>query len=91
MARVDARSGDPSRLRALLGRLQERGREHYVSPVELAELHTALGDEDVAFDQLEEAFRTKAPRIMSLKTAWEFEPLRSDPRWDDLVRRLKIG
>jgi hypothetical protein len=54
-------------------------------------LYTALGEKDAAFARLEEAYRTKAPLLMRLKTGWDFIPLRSDPRWGDLVHRLKLG
>ena len=46
---------------------------------------------DAAFARLEEAYRTKAPRLRALKASWEFAPLRSDPRWSELVHRLKLG
>ena len=91
IARIRALRGDPSGLRALLGRLDERAKKRYVSAVEFAVLLTALGEKDAAFARLEEAYRTKAPRLKDLKTSWEFAPLRSDPRWVDLVDRLKLG
>ena len=59
--------------------------------MDFARLHTALGEKDAAFARLEEAYRTRAPRLKDLKTSWEFAPLRSDPRWADLVDRLKLG
>jgi TolB-like protein/DNA-binding winged helix-turn-helix (wHTH) protein len=91
IARIRALRGDPSGLRALLVRLDERAKKGYVSPVEFAVLLTALGEKDAAFARLEEAYRTKTPRLKDLKTSWEFAPLRSDPRWVDLVDRLKLG
>lgn len=90
IARIRALRGDPSALRALLGRLNEEAQRRYVSPVEFARLHTALGEKDAAFARLEEAYRTKAPRLKELKTGWDWRPLRSDPRWSDLVHRLKL-
>jgi tetratricopeptide (TPR) repeat protein len=91
IARIRALRGDPSGLRALLGRLHEEAQQRYVSPVYFARLHTALGEKDAAFARLEEAYRTKAPYLKHLKTEWDFAPLRSDPRWGDLVHRLKLG
>ena len=91
IARIRALRGDPSGLRALVDRLNERAQQHYVSPVDFARLHTALGEKDAAFARLEEAYRTKATRMQVLKTSWDFIPLRSDPRWGDLVHRLKLG
>ena len=90
VARIRASRGDPSGLRAILDRLHERARQRYVSPVEFAVLLTALGQKDAAFGRLEEAYKTKAPWLKDLKTAWEFVPLQSDPRWSDLMHRLKL-
>jgi TolB-like protein/DNA-binding winged helix-turn-helix (wHTH) protein/tetratricopeptide (TPR) repeat protein len=90
IARIRALRGDPSGLRPMLDRLHERARQRYVSPVEFAVLLTALGQKDAAFARLEEAYKTKAPWLKDLKTAWEFVPLRSDPRWSDLLHRLKL-
>ena len=90
VARIHALRGDPSGLRALLGRLHERARQRYVSPVAFAVLLTALGEKDAAFARLEEGYRARAPGLKRLKTSWDFIPLRSDPRWRDLVHRLKL-
>ena len=90
IARVRARRGDPSAMRALIDTLRERERKRYVSPVDFAVLHAALGEKDQAFARLEEAYRTRAPRLKELKTMWELAPLRDDPRFGDLVRRLKL-
>jgi tetratricopeptide (TPR) repeat protein len=90
IARIRARRGDPSGLRAVLDRMHKEAQRRDVSPVDFARLHTALGEKDVAFARLEEAYRKKAPRLHSLKTSWNFIPLRSDPRWSDLVHRLKL-
>jgi TolB-like protein/DNA-binding winged helix-turn-helix (wHTH) protein len=91
VARVRALRGDASGLRALLDQLHARARKRYVSPVDFAVLLTALGEKDAAFARLEEAYRTKAPGLKAVKASWEFAPLRSDPRWSDLVRRLHLG
>lgn len=91
IARIRGLRGDASGLRSLLARLQERAQQRYVSPIDFAVLLTALGEKDAAFARLEEAYRTKATRLHSLKTSWNFRPLRSDPRWSDLVHRLKLG
>jgi TolB-like protein/DNA-binding winged helix-turn-helix (wHTH) protein/Flp pilus assembly protein TadD len=91
IARVHGLRGDLSGLRAWMERLRERERTRYVSPAEFARVHTALGETDAAFARLEEAYRTKAPGVKGVKSSWDFVPLRSDPRWSDLVRRLGIG
>jgi len=49
-----------------------------------------LGDKDRAFEWLEKAYEERAGRLVYLKVEHAFDPLRSDPRFGDLVRRLKF-
>ena len=90
IAYVRARRGDLTGARALLHELTERAKAGYVSPVEFADLHAMLGENDLAFSRLEEAYRTRTPALTALKTGGEFDPLRSDPRFAEMVRRLKL-
>ncbi len=54
----------------------------------LAARYTELGDLDEAFAWLERAYREHAITLIWLKWGGEFDPLRSDPRFDDLLRRI---
>ncbi|HJW13572.1 MAG TPA: tetratricopeptide repeat protein, partial [Thermoanaerobaculia bacterium] len=56
----------------------------------LAEIHTALGDKDAAFRWLEEGFRTRMVWMPWIGREIIFAPLRSDPRFQDLKRRIGI-
>ena len=60
----------------------------FVSPTAIAELHLGLGDRERALDSLE-----RAAGIHSLDLVWlhirpYFAPLRGEPRFDALVRRI---
>jgi tetratricopeptide (TPR) repeat protein len=55
---------------------------------QLAGAYTELGDKDEAFAWLERAHRERAPFLLLLKQGGRFDPLRSDPRFDDLLRRI---
>jgi TolB-like protein/DNA-binding winged helix-turn-helix (wHTH) protein len=90
LAVVQARRGDPTGLRALLRELTERAKTQYVSPLKFAELHVLLGENDLAFSRLEEAYRTRVPALAALKLNGAYEPLHSDPRFAEMVRRLKL-
>ena len=85
-----ARRGDAAGLRALLAKLEGRARSGYVSPMAFAALLAALGERDQAFARLEEAFRTGAPALSEIAFAWEYDPLRSDPRLADLLKRVGL-
>lgn len=61
----------------------------YYSVVERLALNYAeLGRTDEAFDALFEAIEAQEPRCLTLKVEPALEPLRSDPRWEEVLRRL---
>ena len=73
-----------------LNELLEFSKHRYISPGQIAILYIALGEKDKAFERLEEANRVRDLNVMRLKVERRFDPLRSDPRFDDLVRRIGI-
>ena len=68
--------------------LQGVARERFVSPYCFALLYTALQDHDAAFDALEKAFAMRAHEMAFLPWEPQLDPLRSDRRFADLLRRL---
>jgi len=83
-----AASGRRGEALKILDELKEMSRHTYVSPYDLAVLYTGLGEEDRAIEQLNEAYEERAGGISDLKVEPLFDPLRSAPRFADLVRRL---
>ena len=73
-----------------LGELLELRKGQYTSPAQLAVIYIALGEKDKAFEYLEEANRGYDLNVMRLKVERRFDPLRSDPPFADLVRRIGI-
>jgi TolB-like protein/Tfp pilus assembly protein PilF len=57
-------------------------------PREIAMAYTGLGETDEAFTWLERAYRERDPSMVMLKSDTRMAPLHSDPRWDDLLRRI---
>ena len=64
--------------------------ENYVSPAELAVLYTALGNREEAFASLEKAFNLHDLQLQYLGTDPAFKPLRDDPRFADLLKRIGL-
>jgi tetratricopeptide (TPR) repeat protein len=58
------------------------------SPGLIAINYTRIGETDEAFAWLERAYREREPLMVALRTYPSFDPLRSDPRFDDLLRRI---
>ena len=83
-----ALSGNREQASKLLNELKSRSQRRYVSPYEIAMIYTALGDKDQAFAWLEKAYQQRANGIVELKAEPAFDPLRSDPRFQDLLRRV---
>jgi TolB-like protein/thioredoxin-like negative regulator of GroEL len=63
-----------------------RGARHLIAMV-----YTALGDEERALDWLEKAYQARDNRMIDLKVDPEWDSLRSDARFNDLLRRLGLS
>jgi tetratricopeptide (TPR) repeat protein len=53
----------------------------------VSSFYAELGRVDEAFDALFAAIAAREPRILTLRVETFYEPLRSDPRWEELLRR----
>lgn len=63
----------------------ERGR---ISPASLAQVYAFLGETEQAFKALEQAFADHTIDIVALQFSPVFDPLRTDARYENLLRRL---
>lgn len=52
--------------------------------------YAALGDIDKAFDALERAYQTRSGGLIYLNVDPAYAPLRNDPRFADLVKRIGL-
>jgi TolB-like protein/tetratricopeptide (TPR) repeat protein len=73
-----------------LERLKERAKQERVSPRAFAAVYAALGEKDQAFHWLEQAYQQRCPTLAWLKVQRQWDPLRSDPRFQDLLRRMNF-
>jgi serine/threonine-protein kinase len=83
-------AGDPSRARQCLAALTELAPHRYLAPVNLALVHAALGEMDQAFTWLAKACEDHSQWLSEVRVDPAFDPLRSDPRFDTLLRRMNI-
>jgi TolB-like protein len=81
-------AGRPDRTRAILDHLRTQSRDTYVSPTYLAVLEGALGLIDDAFASLDRMCNERATGPIGLKTEELYDPIRNDPRFAALLRRV---
>ena len=60
----------------------------YITPVDIAAVYISLDDKVNALRWLEEAYRTRSDPITYINNEPRFDPLRNDPRFQDLIHRL---
>ena len=90
LGRANGLSGRRSEAERILRELKSQTRTAYVSPFHIAMVHIGLGDKEQAFAALEQAYEARTWYMTWLKVAPEFDSLRSDPRFADLVRRVGL-
>ena len=90
LARAYGIMGKKNEARKVLGELTKASRQSYFPPYLFGAIHVALGENDLALVWLEEAYSHRDPYMVHLKMDATFDPLRSDPRFQDLLRRMSF-
>jgi TolB-like protein/Flp pilus assembly protein TadD len=85
-----ALSGRKDEAETLLQELHERAASEYVLPMWFAKFYEALDNTDEAFRWLERAYQERNFGIWSVSIPSWWDSLRSDPRFDDLVQRMRF-
>lgn len=62
----------------------------YVSPYDIATVYIGLGDKDRGFEWLEKAYQARIQWMVGLRADPRLDPIRSDPRFQTFLRRLKL-
>jgi hypothetical protein len=65
-------------------------REH-ISPVYIASIYVCLGDKEQAFAWLRKAYDQRSDHLLHIGISPDFDPLRSDPRFDKLLRDIGLA
>jgi TolB-like protein/Tfp pilus assembly protein PilF len=89
LARAFAASGRRNEAVQLLGDLKKRSRASSSNASEIAVIYAALGDNDQAITWLETSYKERFNPSVLLRPG--FDPLRADPRFQDLERRVGLG
>jgi serine/threonine-protein kinase len=70
--------------------LQALSKERYISSVYFALVCLALGETDQTFEWLEKAYDERATELTWTPSAPFFDPIRDDPRFQDILRRMNF-
>ncbi|MEP6912871.1 MAG: tetratricopeptide repeat protein [bacterium] len=90
MKEAYAKSGWTGFVRARLTDLLERSKKEYVPAFSIASWYARLGQKDEVFTWLEKAYQERNYQMTQLKVRSEMDPVRSDPHYADLVRRVGL-
>jgi serine/threonine protein kinase/tetratricopeptide (TPR) repeat protein len=90
LAYVYAKWGKRKEAKELLKKIIEESEKTYESPADIAFIYGFLGDFDHAFSLLEKAYSERDNRLQYLKVEPRFDPLRSDPRFKALLKRMNL-
>jgi hypothetical protein len=74
----------------LLAELTELSKRKDVNPWEFAIVYTGMGDKDRAFEWLDKAYNERRADVAWIKAEPRMDPLRSDPRYKELLLRLGL-
>ena len=85
------KSGWKAFLQAWLDATLKQDKSRYMPPFVIASFYSRLGQRDEAMTWLERAYEERDFRLEHLGVAFEFDSLRSDPRFTDLLRRIGLG
>ena len=87
---VRARLGQRDEARQILRQLADASKERYTPAMAFAIVHVGLGENDQALNWLEKAAEERFNRLAYLRREPTWDPLASDPRFVDLLRRINL-
>src|SRR5229473_1883295 len=83
-------AGQHGEAQKILAELEKRSKKTYVSSYQIALVYLGERQNDKAMKQLENAYQEHSTLLTYLKMDPRFDPLRSDPRFQDLVHRIGL-
>jgi TolB-like protein len=89
LAMVYWRMQDTAKSDAALSRLIEGYRE--LDAYQVAQIYAFRGQNDPAFEWLEIAWRQRDPGLQNLRLNFDFEKIRTDPRWPAFLRKVGLA
>ena len=91
LTHIYGRAGLLERARREMDKLEKLNRLEPMNPVIMLEAYLGVGNKEEALAELDKARSEHFDAIISLKVNPAFDPLRSDPRFQDLLRRVGLA
>ena len=91
LGRAYAKSQKNHEANEMLNELNELSKQHYVSAYEVATIYVALGNNEQAFQLLEQAYGEHSFHLVYLNVSPQFKPVSSHRRFQDLVQRIGLS
>jgi TolB-like protein/DNA-binding winged helix-turn-helix (wHTH) protein len=88
LAQAYAAAGLLAEMRATVDEIERESARRYVSPYNMSRVYAAAGDADQSFAWLERAYQERNPDLIELRSEPAFDPMRPDPRFSALLRRV---
>jgi serine/threonine-protein kinase len=70
--------------------MAKRSEDRHVPAIRVARMFAHAGENDIAIYWLEKAYEAKESPVMRLGVFWDWDGLRSDPRFQDLLRKVNL-
>jgi serine/threonine-protein kinase len=90
LGNILARAGRRSEALEVLEQLHTISQQKYAYALGFARVYAGLGDKDNAFKWLQAAYEERSTALFFLKVDPDWDPIRSDPRFQDLLRRMNF-
>jgi tetratricopeptide (TPR) repeat protein len=90
VAHAYAASGNSAEATKILEDLKQPSGRSYVDPWAIAVVYAGLGERNQAIEWLQKAYQVRDHDLVFSKVWPQFDPLRSDPRFQDLLHRMNL-
>ncbi len=87
-ARLNAEAGYRGSMSLAAQELAARANRTHVPAIRVARLYAHAGDTDRALEWLEKAYEQREPPLVHLSVGWDWDGLRNDSRFQNLLRRI---
>jgi len=91
LGRAYALAGRLGEARTVLNELLELSKRAYISSLDIAIIHTALGQKEIALDWLDRSHEERADHLPYIKVNPRLDPLRDEPRFQRVLEKMGLA